>query len=446
LLGVFSKEIAVFRRILMKITVIGAGSSYTPELIHGFIERAPSLPVNEIWLMDIDAERLQIVGNFAERMAAASQAPFKIIKTTSLQEAIQGSSYVITQFRVGMLAARRADEYLGKRHGLIGQETNGVGGMAKALRTIPVLLNIAEEIRRSAPAAVLVNFTNPSGLNTEALMRYAPDVCSVGVCNGPITTKMRILDFLGELRGETIEPQRGFLDTLGLNHFGWYRGFTLDGEDIWPEILQHVQQIEEDLWDAKTIENLGMIPNSYLQYYYYTQDRIQRQAAWPPSRAETVQTIEETLFKQYADPHLVSLPPELMQRGGAYYSTLATQLINAHFNDLHEVHIVNRPNQGAVEEWPADWVLEMPCVVNASGFHPIKTESLPPVCFGLMTQMKMYELLTVEAAVKGDRQAAYQALIANPLGPAADHVEEVLLDLLHTNQPHLPQFFPGSAA
>ena len=220
----------------MKIAVIGAGSSYTPELVDGFIERTESMPIDEICLMDIDPERLDIICSFSQRMVSANHASFRIKKTTSLQEAIQGASYVITQFRVGKLAARREDEYLGKRHGLIGQETNGVGGMAKALRTIPVLLEIAEEIQKSAPNAVLVNFTNPSGLNTEALLRYAPDVKSVGVCNGPIITKMHILDLLSEIRGEDIDPQRGLLDTLGLNHMGWYRGFTLDGEDVWPVV------------------------------------------------------------------------------------------------------------------------------------------------------------------------------------------------------------------
>jgi len=425
----------------MKITVIGAGSSYTPELINGFIERSHSLPVDEICLMDINEERLQVVGGFAERMVCASDAHFKVTKTSNLHEAVQGSSYVITQFRVGMLKARREDEYLGKRHGLIGQETNGVGGMAKALRTIPALLDIADEMRKSAPDAVLINFTNPSGLNTEALSRYAPDVLSVGVCNGPITTKMRILDLLGEKRQEQIDPNRGFLDTMGLNHFGWYRGFTLDGVDVWDEILQEYDRIGEGLWDANTIQHLKMIPNSYLQYYYYTQNRIQRQDAWPPSRAEAVMAIEESLLKQYADPGLTRMPSDLMKRGGAYYSTLATQLINAHYNDLNEIHIVNQVNHGAVAEWPADWVLELPCVINRKGFQPIKTVPLPPVCFGMIAQIKMYELLTVEAAVKGDRNAAYQAILANPLGPSAEQVENVLEDMLNINRAYLPQFF-----
>ena len=429
----------------MKVTVIGGGSTYTPELVSGFLKQAETFPLTELWLMDIDPQRLEIVGGFTRRMAAAHQSSFEIHLTTDPKEAIHGASYVITQLRVGQMEARRSDEYLGKRHHLIGQETTGVGGMAKALRTIPVILKIAADIEAFAPGALLVNFTNPAGLITEALQRYASQVPAVGVCNVPITAKMMLLKELEKLMGMPISPERAELQTLGLNHLSWHRGFTLDGEDLWPRLIEgfiaELKAAPEPEWDVHTVETLRMMPNYYLQYYYYTDRKLNAQEKWPPSRAEEVMAVEKDLLRQYADPGMVELPPELMKRGGAYYSTMATQLLTAHFNDLGETHVVNTRHSGAVQGWPVDWVLELPCRVDRSGIHPIPAEPLPQVCFGLLAQVKAYELLTVEAAVHGDREAAYQALLAHPLGPSADQIQTVLDDLLETQRDYLPQFW-----
>jgi 6-phospho-beta-glucosidase len=428
----------------MKITVIGGGSTYTPELVNGFLSTVATLPLKELWLMDIDQERLSVVGGFAQRMVKAKGNPFKVVLSSDQRESIAGASYVITQLRVGQMPARRGDEYLGLRHGLIGQETTGVGGMAKALRTVPVILNIAKDIREVAPGALLANFTNPAGLVTEALTRHAPDVSAVGVCNVGITTKMGILEELEKATGSHVDSERAILNTLGLNHLTWHRGFTIDGEDMWPTIfpayLESLKQEPEPEWDVRTIESLGMIPNYYLQYFYYTDRKFESQKKWPPSRAEEVMAIEKDLLRDYADPKLTEPPEDLMKRGGAYYSTLATQLINSHHNNLGQVHVVNVRNNGAVKEWPADWVLELPAKVDNHGVHPIPATPLPPACFGLISQVKMYELLTVEAAVHGDRNAMYQALLANPLGPSADKVQDVLEDILETNKQWLPQF------
>ena len=429
----------------MKITVIGGGSTYTPELVNGFLERIATLPVTELWLMDIDPERLNVVGGFAQRMVKAKGDPFKVVLSRNQREAIAGASYVTTQLRVGMMPARRGDEYLGLRHGLIGQETTGVGGMAKALRTIPIILSIAKDVREVAPGALLANFTNPAGLVTEALNRYAPDVSAVGVCNVGITTKMEILEGLEKFTGAKIESDHALLKTLGLNHLTWHYGFTVDGEEMWPQIfpayVAEIMKEEEPEWDHRTIQTLGMIPNYYLQYFYYTDKKFTEQKKWPPSRAEEVMEIEKDLLRQYADPTLTEPPADLMKRGGAYYSTLATQLINSDYNDLGQVHVVNVRNNGAVKEWPADWVLEMPAKVDSKGVHPLPADPLPASCFGLISQVKMYELLTVEAAVHGDRNAMYQALLTNPLGPSADKVQEVMDDMLETNKQWLPQFF-----
>jgi 6-phospho-beta-glucosidase len=435
----------------MKVAVIGGGSTYTPELVSGFLARAGSLPVRELWLMDVDAGRLAVVGGFAQRMAAARGNPFQVVLTGDRRAAVEGAAYVITQLRVGGMAARRADEYLGRRHGLIGQETTGVGGMANALRTIPVVLDIAADVRELAPGALLVNFANPAGLVTQALSAYAPDVAAVGLCNAPITFQMEVMKGLAARLGQELAPERSQLDTLGLNHLSWHRGFRLDGQDLWPQVLATLlADLEADAaaglepeWDPRTIEALGMVPNYYLQYYYYTDRKLVAQQAWPPSRAEEVMAVERELLRDYAGPALTEPPPGLMKRGGAYYSTVATQLLNAHYNDLAETHVVNVRHGGAVAGWPAHWVLEMPCRVDRAGVHPLPAEPLPAVCFGLLAQVKSYELLAAEAAVYGDRRAAYQALLAHPLGPAADRVGAVLDDLLATNRPHLPRFWPA---
>ncbi len=429
----------------MKVAVIGGGSSYTPELVKGFLERVDRFPLRELWLMDIDEERLRIVGGFARRMVEAWDAPFEVILSTDRRASLAGASFVITQFRVGKMQARREDEYLGKRHGLIGQETTGVGGMAKALRTIPIILEIAQEIQEVAPDALLVNFTNPAGLITQALAKYGNGVQAVGVCNVPITTKMAILDALQAREGLKIPAKDAHLDTLGLNHLSWHRGFWVNGENLWSKVmehfLEHLRSSESPEWDVRTIEVLGMIPNYYLQYYYYTERKLAEQDHWPPSRAERVMEIEAALLEKYADPNLTDVPPELMERGGAYYSTMAVELLCSHFHDTGDVHVVNVPHRGAVRGWPNEWVLEMPCRVTRQGIQPIPTEPLPPVCFGLLAQVKTYELLTVEAAVHGDRDAAYEALLAHPLGPSADRVQSVLDDMLETHRAYLPQFW-----
>jgi len=429
----------------MKVTVIGGGSTYTPELVSGFLARLDKFPLTELCLMDIDAQRLEIVGGFAQRIVDNQGTPFKVTLSTDQRSAVTGASYVTTQLRVGQMEARRRDEYLGQRHGLIGQETTGVGGMAKAMRTIPVVLKIAQDMRQVAPGAMLVNFTNPAGLVTQALSKYAPDVPSVGVCNVPITTKMMILQQLEKGLGKPIDPGRAELKTLGLNHLSWHRGFTIDGEDVWPQVLQaylkELRSQEHPEWDLRTVEVLRMIPNYYLQYFYYTDKKLAAQAKWPPSRADEVIVVEEALLRQYADPSLMTPPADLMKRGGAYYSTVATQLLTAHYNDLGEMHVVNIKNNGAVKDWPAEWVLEMPAKVSRAGIQPIPTEPLPLSCFGLIAQVKSFELLTVEAAVHGDREAAYQALLTHPLGPSADKVQTVLDDLLETHRDFLPQFW-----
>ena len=299
--------------------------------------------------------------------------------------------------------------------------------MAEALGGTFVLLDEANRIAR-------VVFSPPAESPTKK--QWSVDLT---------TLKGEILEDLEKSTGNEIDDSRAALNTLGLNHLTWHRGFKVDGEELWrsvfPAFIEKTKKAENPEWDIRTLEILGMIPNYYLQYFYYTDKKLEAQKKWPPSRAEEVVEIEKDLLRKYAAPALTEPPAALLKRGGAYYSTLATQLINSHYNDLGQIHVVNVRNNGAVKEWASDWVLEMPAQVDRRGIHPLPAAPLPPACFGLISQVKMYELLTVQAAVHGDKNALYQALLTHPLGPGADQAQAVMDDMLEANQPWLPQFF-----
>ncbi|MDI7278132.1 MAG: 6-phospho-beta-glucosidase [Anaerolineae bacterium] len=427
----------------IKIAVIGGGSTYTPELVSGLIASAGRLGLRELWLMDVDPQRLEVVGGFARRLVAASGEPFLLQTTTDRAAALAGASFVVTQVRVGGMAARHEDELLGRRWGLVGQETTGVGGFAKALRTIPVILSVARDMQRLCPEAWLINFANPSGLVTEALHRYLPGVHAIGLCNAPIGMQMAVAGQLG------VEPRAVQLQWLGLNHLTWATGATVSGRDVWPQLLsaylERLRADEDPVCPPYLVELLRAIPSGYLRYYYRTAAVVAHQATHP-TRAEEVMRIEADLLAQYADPRLSALPDELMLRGGAYYSTAAVQLMDSLQSDAGDVHVLDVRHGGAVPGWPADWVCELPCRVDASGPHPLPAFPLPVLADGLVHAVKAYELLAAEAAVTGDRRAALQALVAHPLGPGAERAPQLLEDLLRVNARHLPQFGGGGAS
>ncbi len=423
----------------MKLCVIGAGSSYTPELIEGVIRNQNVLPISTIALMDINADRLRIVAGLSRRMVQAAGADIKIEETLERVPAIEGSHFVVSQIRVGGMAARILDETIPPRFGVIGQETTGPGGFAKALRTIPVVLDIAHEIESLAPEAFLINFTNPAGLITEALQRHA-GVKSIGLCNLPIGMEMRIAEELN------VERNRIHLDWVGLNHLNWTRGAYLDGEDIWQQVyasaLEMACEQEPDGWNFSPdlLETLGMIPCGYLNYYYNHDLMLEKQRNAPQSRGEQVLALESELMCMYQDPNLSEKPKLLEERGGAYYSTAAISLIAAIVNDSREIHIVNTRNRGAIPDLPADVVVEVPCLITASGSETQQCAPLPAEIRGLVQAVKAYEELTVEAAVSGERRAALQALMSHPLVPSFEIAKRLLDALLDAHRKYLPRF------
>jgi 6-phospho-beta-glucosidase len=415
----------------MKIVVIGGGSTYTPELIDGFIARAGVLPVKEIWLVDPDEQRLKVVGAFAQRMAKYASAPFEVKLSSDRRPALDGADFVITQLRVGGQAARHGDELLGRRHQLVGQETTGVGGFAKALRTVPVVLDIARDMRELAPQATLVNFTNPAGIVTEALVRHG-GVPVVGLCNNAINAQRGIAGMFH------VEPEQVYIEQVGLNHLNWIRRITIGGSDATEEVLkvhiEHLRHQEEGVhFPPFLLDMLHAIPSSYLQYFYLESQVVARQNSGVPTRAEVVMDVERRLIERYSDPHLCEKPPELMERGGAYYSTAAAALIESLWSGDGAVHIVNTRNNGAIPNLPDDVVVETPCRVDRDGAAPLPVAPLEPQFHGLTSAVKSYELLTIQAAVNRDERAAMMALLANPLGPDVAHVEAVWDDIKRTN-------------
>jgi 6-phospho-beta-glucosidase len=422
----------------MKIVVIGGGSTYTPELIKGLITRNAALNLREVWLVDPDAGRLQIVGAFAQRMVSYANAGFRVELTADRQLALEDADYVVTQFRVGGQQARHNDELLGRRHRLVGQETTGVGGFAKALRTIPVALDIARDMRAIAPQAILLNFTNPAGLVTEAVARHG-GVPVIGLCNNAINAQRAIA------RMFNVPPEQVFIEQVGLNHLNWIRRVTINGDDATDAVLEayveHLRHDEDPIrFPPRLIQMLRAIPSSYLRYFYLTPQIIAQQESGAPTRAEVVMDVERRLLARYADPNLREMPPELMERGGAYYSTAAAALIESLHTGDNAIHVVNTRNNGAIPNLDDDVVVEMPCTVGKHGATPIPVAPLEPIFHGLTCQVKAYELLTVKAAVEGDEDAAMLALLTNPLGPDAARVETVWEDIKRTNRGLLPTF------
>lgn len=423
----------------MKITVIGSGSTYTPELVEGLIEHGKALGVTHLSLFDVNAERQEVVGNLIHRMVQKAGSPFQVNVTQDRQEAITGAAFVLNQIRVGGQQARHDDTIFCLEEGVIGQETTGAAGFAKALRTIPVVLDICSDIRRYAPSAWLINFTNPAGIVTEAVLKYG-DVPVIGLCNAPIGIQMMYAKKYG------VGPEAIDLDYVGLNHLSWVRRIFVSGEDKTAEALANPPskaanipdlEINDAFWHA-----LGMLPNGYLNYFYMTDEMVAHLKSQEKTRAEEVMAIEETLLEKYRDPDLKEKPKELEKRGGAYYSTVAVSLIRAIATNSGARHIVNVRNNGTLPDLPDDVAIEVTASVDRRGAHPYVIGRVEPEIRGLMQQVKAYEELTVEAAVHNDYNKALLALANNPLVPSI-HKAKRLLDRFITHH-NLPFTIPGA--
>ncbi|MDR0315992.1 MAG: 6-phospho-beta-glucosidase [Treponema sp.] len=419
----------------LKAAVIGAGSTYTPELIEGFIDRQKSLNFQSFYLMDIDKEKLEVVGGLARRMLASKGFTGKIVLTGDLDEAITGADYIFAQIRVGGLAARILDEKIPLKHGLLGQETTGVGGFMKALRTVPVLFDMARRIEKLAPDAWLINFSNPSGIVAEALLNHT-NVKMVGLCNCFVNMHADIANKTGSTDFD--------YEYLGLNHLSWVTSVTVKGTNILDSLgkksgakMKNVPDIE---YEDDLIAAIPAIPSSYLSYYYLRDEQIDHCRCAEKTRGELCVDIEETLLRQYANPDLKDKPKELAERGGALYSTAAVSVVDAIENDKNEYHVVNVKNNGAVPFMADDDVLELKCTVNRKGASPVALSKLDiPYIQGLMQVVKAYEKYTVRAALNGSKADALAALMIHPLIGDYHKAKAVLNEMIAANAKYLPK-------
>ncbi|MCK1992362.1 6-phospho-beta-glucosidase [Peribacillus muralis] len=433
----------------LKIVTIGGGSSYTPELIEGFIKYHGELPVSEIWLVDIEAgkEKLEIVGNLARRMIEKAGVDIEVHLTLDRKKALKNADYVTTQLRVGQLAARALDEKIPLKYGVIGQETNGPGGLFKAFRTIPVILDIAREMEELCPDAWLINFTNPAGMVTEAVLRHTNISKIIGLCNVPIGMERGVADLMN------VEPSRVRIDFAGLNHMVYGLDVFVDGESIKDQIINLItdpakavtmKNIHAMGWEPEFLKALNLFPCPYHNYYYKTGDVLAQElkdAEKGETRAEVVQKLEAELFELYKDQNLDIKPPQLEERGGAYYSDAAVRLICSMHTDKRDIQAVNTVNHGAIEGIPYKSAIEASCVITKDGPKPISVGALPVAVRGLIQQIKSFERMAIEAAVTGDYDTALLALTINPLVPS-DRVAKLILDeMLEAHKDYLPQFF-----
>jgi 6-phospho-beta-glucosidase len=422
----------------LKLAVIGGGSTYTPELVDGFARRADRVAFDEIALMDIDPERLEIVGGLAKRMLRRQGWPGRLVCTEDRTAALDGADMILVQLRVGGQQARLRDETLPKRFELIGQETVGAGGFAKALRTVPVVLDIAEEAeRRSASGAWIVDFTNPVGIVTQALADAGRR--SLGLCNVAIGFQRRFA------KQFDVDPERVELEQVGLNHLTWIRSVRVDGQDRLPEILaRDGGAIAADVGEpVERVREQGLIPSYYLRYYDDT-ERVLTEQSLHATRAEEVIAIERELLDLYRDPELDTKPELLEHRGGAFYSEAAAQLIASLVDGRGDLQVVDVRNDGALPGLAADDVVEVPARVDRDGARPVPLGPLPPDLLDLVSRVKTYERLTVRAAVTGDRAVAAAALAANPLAGGPELAPQLLDVLLEANRDWLPRFHPES--
>ena len=434
----------------VKIVTIGGGSSYTPELIEGFIKRYDTLPVRELVLVDIPEgeEKLNIVGGLAQRMFEHANLPTKVTLTLDRRAALEGADFVTTQIRVGRLPARILDERIPLSHGMIGQETNGAGGMFKAFRTIPVIMDFVNDIKELCPDAWMINFSNPSGMIEEAILNYTDFDKAIGLCNVPVNMVAGIAKVLG------VDEKRVELRLQGVNHFVFATDVFVDGVSVIDEAVERYANVAED--DALQMKNFVSIPFSpafirgihaipcpYHNYYFYTQEQLDEELEEFKKhgvRGEVVAKLEEELFDIYRDKNLDVKPKQLEQRGGARYSDAACNLIHSIYNDSGDIQYVNVRNEGCISDMPYESAVEVACRVTGGGAKPLATGALNPQVAGYVHMIKGFERMVVKAAVTGDRDLAVAALNMNPLCPSDKLANQVIDEMIEAHKQYLPQF------
>jgi 6-phospho-beta-glucosidase len=419
------------------VAVIGSGSTYCPELVDGFLKAQDTLKLKKISFMDIDERKRNIVGNLCIRMLEKAGVDCEVVLTDDVDTALQGADFVVTQIRVGKLPARHLDESIPKKYGLIGQETTGIGGMFKALRTIPVIKHICDRIEAICPDAWLINFTNPSGIITEFVLNHT-NVKNIGLCNVPID----MLDDVKEITGEDVD-----IEYVGLNHLSWITSVKKDGEELLPGLIESgfspkvMANIKDDGFDLECLKAVQGLPSSYLQYYYCREAKLEHQRTDEKTRAQVCMEIEEQLLEMYSNEELCIKPALLDKRGGHKYSLAAVSLINSLANDVNDIQVVNVKNNGTLDFLDDDAIIEAPSIIGADGAKPIKVENFTNQhIIALMRVVKAYEKFTVEAATTGSDEAAIKGLLVHPLVGDWEKATKCYAEMKEAHKDFLPEF------
>jgi len=417
----------------MKLAVIGGGSTYTPEVIDGLVRLRDLLDVDHLSLHDTNEPRLGVVAGLARRMLERADHPLRLETTTRLDDAVEGADAVLIQIRVGGQAARMVDESVPLACGCLGQETTGFGGLAKALRTVPVVLGIADRARELSPDAWIVDFTNPVGIVTKALLDEGHK--AVGLCSAAMVFQRHFAKLL------EVEPHRIELDHLGLNHLTWEVGVRLDGEDVLPELLgdRHAERVARATGlPAELVQRLGTVPSYYI-HYFYEHDHVVDEQQRGRTRAQVVSDIEQELLHLYADEELAEKPELLKQRGGAGYSEAAVELVASLLGSAGAGrHVINLRNDGALPFLADDAVVEVPARVGPDGVRPVELPQLGALERGLVSHVSAYEDLALQAALHGGRERVFQALLAHPLVGQAGLADDLTDRMLEANKDFLP--------
>jgi 6-phospho-beta-glucosidase len=416
----------------VKLAVVGGGSTYTPELVDGIARLTGEVEVTELVLVDPDETRLSVVGPFSGRILRSYGHPAALVCTTNLNEGLDGAGAVLLQLRVGGQAARQRDETWPLEYGCVGQETTGAGGFAKALRTVPIVLDIAEQVRRRAlSSAWIIDFTNPVGIVTRALLDAGHR--AIGLCNVAIGFQRNFAALLD------VDPSRVMLDHVGLNHLTWERAAVVNGTDMLPDLIaKHGDEVADHTGlPASVLHETGAVPSYYLHYFYAHDATVERQRR-EPTRAEEVARIERELLAAYANPALTHKPDLLGQRGGAFYSEAAVALLASLVRDTGDVQVVNVLNQGTMPFLPDEAVIEVPAVIGAAGAVPVPVAPLNPSMRGLVAHVSAYEELAVDAALRGGRHRVAGALLAHPLIGQYDLAGQLADRLIAENAAYLP--------
>ncbi|MFH9859312.1 6-phospho-beta-glucosidase [Streptomyces sp. NPDC017202] len=420
----------------MRLTILGGGGFRVP-LVYGALltDRAEGR-VTEVVLHDLDDSRLSAVARvLAEQASTVTGAP-TVTTTTDLDEALRGADFVFSAIRVGGLEGRADDERVALAEGVLGQETVGAGGIAYGLRTLPVASDIARRVARLAPDAWVINFTNPAGLVTEAMSRHLGDRV-IGICDSPVGLGRRIARVLGA------DPGEAFIDYVGLNHLGWVRGLRIAGRDELPRLLADPGLLgsfeEGKLFGVDWLRSLGAIPNEYLHYYYFNREAVQAYQRADQTRGAFLRDQQARFYEETRRPDVSALAvwdrtraereatymAENRETAGAGerdaddlsggYEKVALALMRAIARDERTTLILNVRNRGTLSVLDGDAVVEVPCLVDANGAHPVAAAPLPEHATGLVCAVKAVEREVLAAAASGSRAGAVKAFALHPL-------------------------------